>query len=248
MRLAAAALGLCLLVPRAAFAAEEEAAAEWEDPDVILSSDAWFIRLDVGGGYLRANTRFHPVADDSAESKLEPYGAAVTLQLSIAARLGRDVTLGGLGRLVHSPANYEEGEWHDSPQGMYYGAIFLDHRLPAKVLRLGGAVGPGYLYSIDPTYEGFGQWGPVGSIWLGLDLPASSRVALGLTLDFTGGAMRERHELDGVQHQFDTFMMVLGLAFTLRISEPSWPKTLPTLARARARAGAPAAHLMGGGS
>lgn len=230
------------LAARPAVGAEPEAAAEEEDPDVVLSSDAWFLRLDVGGAYLRATTRYRPVADESQKSKIEPNGAAITLQLAAAARLGRDVTLGGLARLVHAPANYYYGEWHDTPQGLYYGAIFLDHRLPAKVLRLGGAVGAGHLYTVDPDQESFGQWGPVGSVWLGLDLPTSSRVALGLTADLTGAAMRENHSFDGAQHQFDTFMLVLGLAVTIRVSEPSLlPKSMPTLAK---RPG----HLMGGGS
>lgn len=227
-----------------AHAAEPQPPPLEEDPDVVLSSDSWFLRLDVGGAYLRTTTRYHPTADEEAKSTLEPSGAAITLQLAAAARLGRDVTLGGLGRLVHAPANYVDGEWHDTPQGLYYGALFIDHRLPAKVLRLGGAVGPGVLYSFDRDEEGMSQWGPVGSIWLGLDLPTSSRVAVGLTADLTGAAMREHHSYDGANHQFDTFMLVLGLAFTIRISEPSLlPRSLPTLARGQARD-----HLIGGGS
>lgn len=219
-----------------------------EDPDVVLSSDSWFIRLDVGGAYLRATTRYNPVSDDSDRDQLEPMGAAITLQLAVAARLGRDVTLGGLGRLVHAPANYYRGEWHDTPQGLYYAELFIDHRLPAKVLRLGGGVGPGVLYTVDPTQESFAQWGPVGSVWLGLDLPTSSRTALGLTADFTGAAMRDRHSFDGSQHQFDTFMLVLGIAVTIRVSEPSlWPRSLPSLARGGVRPSA-RAHLIGGGS
>lgn len=209
---------------------------------MVLSSDAWYLRLDVGGAYLRATTRYHPTADEDAKSKLEPSGPAITLQLAAAARLGRDVTLGGLGRLVHAPANYFDGEWHDTPQGLYYGALFIDHRLPAKVLRLGGAVGPGVLYGFDRDESGMTGWGPVGSVWLGLDLPTSSRVAVGLTADLTGAAMRERHTYDGARHQFDTFMLVLGLAFTIRVSEPSLlPRSLPSLAQAPD-------HLMGGGS
>jgi len=235
-----AALTGALALSAAPALASEPVATE-DEADVVLSSDSWYLRLDVGGAYLRTTTRFHPVADDSQDDKLEPQGAALTLQLAAAARLGRDVTLGGLGRMVHSPANRWDGEWRDTPQGLYYGALFLDHRLPARVLRLGGAVGPGVLYSFDPAGEGFSQWGPVGSVWLGLDLPSSKRVALGLTADLTGAAMREHHSLDGAQHQFDTFMLVLGLAFTLRISEPSFPKSMPALARSPG-------HLMGGGS
>lgn len=231
-----AALALFWLQPARA----AEPAPPAEDPDVILSSDSWFPRLDVGTAYVRASTRYHPTSDDSQTSKLEPEGAAATLALAVAARLGRDVTLGGLARLVHAPANHYEGEWHDTPQGLYYGALFIDHRLPARVLRLGGGIGPGHVYTVDPEESGFGQWGPVGSVWLGLDLPTSSRVALGLTADFTGAAIRERHSLDGRGHQFDTFLLVLGLGFTLRISEPSWPKSMPSLARGP--------HLMGGGS
>ncbi|MBK7581385.1 MAG: hypothetical protein IPI67_14375 [Myxococcales bacterium] len=224
-------------------AAAADAVPVEEDADAILSTDSWFLRLDVGAAYLRTTTRFHPVADDSQKSQFEPNGVALTLQLAIAARLGRDVTLGGLGRLVHSPANNYEGTWHDTPQGLYYGALFIDHRLPARVLRLGGGIGPGHLYSVDPAQQGFGQWGPVGTIWLGLDLPSSSRVALGLTADVTGAAMRQTHELAGAAHQFDTFMLVMGLSFTIRISEPSWPKSMPSLAMTR-----PPAHPSGGGS
>ncbi len=233
--------------PRPAPATSEEGPEE-EDPDLVLSSDSWFLRLDVGAAYLRATTRYNPVSDDSDRDQLEPMGAAITLQLAAAARLGRDVTLGGLGRIVHSPANYYRGEWHDTPQGLYYAEVFIDHRLPAKVLRLGGGVGPGVLYTVDPTQESFAQWGPVGSVWLGLDLPASSRTALGLTADLTGAAMRDRHSFDGSQHQFDTFMLVLGIAVTIRVSEPSlWPRSLPTLAR-RSDRGPARVHLIGGGS
>ncbi len=231
-----------LIWPAGARGAEPEAPPEEEDADEVLSSDSWFLRLDVGVAYLRANTRYFPVADDSEKGKLEPEGAAVTLELAVAARLGRDVTLGGLGRIAHAPSNYYDGEWNDTPQGLYYAAAFIDHRLPAKVLRLGGAVGPGVLYTIDPSRDSFSQLGPVGSVWLGVDLPTSSRTALGLVADFTGAAMRDRHSFDGRQHQFDTFMLVLGLAFTIRVSEPRLiPRSLPTLAR-----GGP--HLMGGGS
>lgn len=227
--------------PSLAHGAEAEAPPEEEDPDVVLSNDSWFIRLDVGLAYLRANTRYFPVADESEKGKFEPEGTAITLQMAIAARLGRDVTLGGLGRIAHAPANHYDGEWNDTPQGLYYAAAFIDHRLPAKVLRLGGAVGPGVLYTLDPARDSFTQLGPVGSVWLGVDLPTSSRTALGIVADFTGAAMRDRHSFDGRQHQFDTFMLVLGLAFTIRVSEPRLiPRSLPSLARRPT-------HLMGGG-
>ena len=86
--------------PSLAHGAEAEAPPEEEDPDVVLSNDSWFIRLDVGLAYLRANTRYFPVADESEKGKFEPEGTAITLQMAIAARLGRDVTLGGLGRIA----------------------------------------------------------------------------------------------------------------------------------------------------
>ena len=220
-----------MLAARAQAADPAPSAEQEEDPEVVLSTDSWFIRLDLGAAYARAETRYQPSGGGGNEQKLAVSGAAATLQMAIAARLGRDVTLGGLGRLVHAPASSREGSWSDSPQGMYYGELFIDHRLPANVLRLGGGVGPGYIYSVDPVGQSFGSVGPVATAWLGLDLPSSARVAWGLTADVTGAAMRARHAVAGVQSEMKTFMLVIGLAVTLRISEPSWPTGLPSLAR-----------------
>ena len=202
-----------------------------EDPDVILSSDGWLLRLDLGAAFTRTETRIEPSAGSGGAYTADATGAAATVQLAMAARLGRDVTLGGLGRLVHAPATRRDDAWDNNPQGMYYAELFIDHRLPARALRLGGGVGPGYIYTVDPPGDGFGAVGPVGSLWLGLDLPSSPRVAWGLTADFTGGAMKTTHSVAGEPSDMRTFMMVIGLAVTLRISEPSLPKALPNLAQ-----------------
>jgi hypothetical protein len=146
------------------------------------------------------------------------------------------VTLGGLGRLVHSPLTRWDGAWQNKAQGVYYGEVFIDHRLPGTVLRLGGGIGPGWVYTLGPEQEGYGGVGPVGSVWLGMDFPTSERVALGIALDATGAAIRNSHDVAGTRNDFDTFFMVIGLSVSLRISEPSWPKNLPSLARTRSAA------------
>lgn len=230
MRLLVGLAASCALLAFAGSAQAEDAVAA-EDPEVILSSDAWFLRFDIGAAYTRAVTRYRPSSGGSAERPLESWAFAGALELAVGARLGRDVTLGALGNLTHAPVTQWEGEWHSRSQGMYYAAMFLDHRLPAKVLRLGGAVGPGRVYAPGPEPVDVSGWGPVGSIWLGLDVPNSSRVALGLTADVTGAAARDHVTLGGIAHDANLFLLSVGLSMTLRISEPSWPKTFPKIAR-----------------
>jgi hypothetical protein len=201
-----------------------------EDHFVQLSEDTWFLRLEAGGAYLRSVTRYRRAGSDEPRDRLEVSSFGPTIELAIAARLGRDVTLGGLGSIAHSPAVRDSDGWHGTSQGLYYAALYIDHRLPARILHLGGGIGPGYLYTVGPELEDFGGLGPVGTLWLGLDLPSSKRVALGITGDFTAGAMQDTHGLDDGRNDFDVFMFAIGLAFTIRISEPSFPTSMPKLA------------------
>jgi hypothetical protein len=210
---------------------EEELAEQDEDPDFVLSYDGWFVRMDAGVAYLRALSEFDPPDSAGPDTEMEAIGFGPSLQLAIAARLGRDVTLGGLGGTVHAPATRQNGQWKGNGQGMYFAAAFIDHRLPAKILRLGGGAGGGYFYTVGPNEERVNGVGPVGALWLGIDSPTSARVAIGVVFDMTAGAMRDTRNLSGVATQFDTFMLALGVSFTLRISEPSWPKSFPRLAR-----------------
>lgn len=226
----AAVLALIVLVPHATHA-EEAASQPVEDPDLILSEDSWYLRLDAGFAYTREQATFHPTRDSSQKTSLDVSGLGPSIQLAIGARLGSDVTLGGLGRLVHSPVTQWEDGWQSKSQGIYYGEVFIDHRLPETVLRLGGGIGPGYLYTLGPEREGYGGIGPVATIWLGIDAPTSARVATGVTLDVTGAAIRQSHDVGGLRNDFSTFMLVVGISFSLRVSEPSWPKGMPTLAR-----------------
>ena len=221
-----------LALAHPAFAQEEEELSPEEDPDVVLSYDSWFLRLDVGVGYMRALTNYEPDGGGGEEQELELVSAAPMLELAVAGRLGRDVTLGGLGSLAHAPVTQHDGSWQSDSQGLYYAALFIDHRLPAKVLHIGAGVGPGYVYTFGPEEKHFGNLGPVGTAWLGVDLATSSRVAIGLVADFTGAAITDTHSIAGVRHHVSTFMMVLGLSFTIRISEPSFPDALPSVASA----------------
>lgn len=227
-------IGIATLVlwstPAWAESAPATAPEEEEDLQVVLSTDGWYLRLDVGGAYTRTTTRFHPSGDDSAKEKLELEGWAPTLALSAGGRLGSDVVLGGLFRVIHVPRATSTAEGVEGRAGTYFGELFLDHRLPARILHLGGGIGPGYVYSIGPANESFGAWGPVASVWLGLDAPTGKRVALGLVADFTGAAIRETHVVRGTTNEFQTFMLAMGLAITLRISEPSLPRSLPSIA------------------
>ena len=215
----------------AAEAAEGETSTD-DDPNIVLSYDGWFLRADVGLAYTHTVTRHHPVGDDSDKRTLEADGLGPTLDLAVAARLGRDVTLGGLGQLVHSPATLREDDAEARAQGLYYAAVFVDHRLPWSIVHLGGGAGGGYIYASGPDDESIGGLGPVGTLWLGLDFPSSSRVALGVVFDVVGAAMKDEQSIDGGgRHEFDTFLLVIGASFTLRISEPSWPDSFPPLAR-----------------
>jgi hypothetical protein len=231
-RASAYGLGLSLLLsPRLAPAAETEANEPGEDPDVVLSEDTWYVRLDLSLAYTRSEQQFHPTRDDTQKSTLTVAGLGPAVQLGAGLRLGTDVTLGALGRVVHSPVTRWEGSWESKAQGMYYGELFIDHRLPDTVMRLGAGIGPGWVYTLGPAQEGYGGLGPVATLWFGLDLPTSSRVAVGLGLDATGSAINNSHSLGGESTDFSTFMLVVGLSCTLRISEPSWPKNMPALAR-----------------
>jgi hypothetical protein len=221
-----------LALARSAFAAEPTEEEIEAEQFAQLSEDTWFIRLEAGGAYVRALTQYRRSGADVAQQKHEVMSFAPTVELAIAARLGRDVTLGVLGSIAHAPAVRDSDGWHGKSQGMYYAAAYIDHRLPARVLHLGGGIGPGYLYTTGPELEDFGGIGPVGTVWFGLDLPSSKRVALGLTADVAAGAISHTHALDDGRNDFDVFMLVVGLAFTIRISEPSWPSSLPSLARA----------------
>ncbi len=216
---------------------EEEESAEDIAADQALSYDSWYIRADAGLAYVRADTAYHPVSDDSQKRRLIADGMGVSLRLGVGIRPAVDVTLGVLGGLTHVPLTRLDGQFSGEGEGLYYAMAYVDHRLPAKILRIGGGAGLGQIYTFGPEEEDFSGLGPVGGLWLALDVPSSRRVAVGIVAELTGSALRNTHSAFGEEHDFNTFMLVAGLSFTLRISEPSLPKSMPTFAGSPAATG-----------
>ncbi|MEZ4225711.1 MAG: hypothetical protein R3B13_32465 [Polyangiaceae bacterium] len=208
----------------------EEELAEERAADEALSIDSWYIRGDASLAYVNAATEYHPTADDSQKKRLVADGMGLGLHLGVGLRPVTDVTLGLLGSITHVPLTRLDGQFSGKGQGLYYGQAYIDHRLPVKVLRIGAGAGLGQIYTFGPEEEGYAGLGPVGSIWLAIDLPTSRHVALGVVAEFTGSAIRDTHDLQGEEHEFNTFMLVASIGFSLRISEPSLPKSMPSLA------------------
>ncbi len=226
---AAAAL-LAAIEAHAAKPEEEELSAEDIAADQALSYDVWYIRADVGLAYVRAETKYHPQSDDSQKKSLIADGMGLSLRLGVGVRPATDVTLGILGAITHVPVTRLDGQFNGEGEGLYYAMAYVDHRLPAKILRIGGGAGIGQVYTFGPEEEDFSGVGPVGGLWLAIDAPSSRRVALGIALEVTGAALRDTHSVFGETHDFNTFMLVAGLHFTMRISEPSLPKSMPSFA------------------
>ncbi len=211
---------------------DEELSAEDIAADQALSYDVWYIRADVGLAYVRAETSYHPQSDDSNKKSLIADGMGLSLRLGVGVRPATDVTLGILGAITHVPITRLDGQFSGEGEGLYYAMAYVDHRLPAKILRIGGGAGIGQIYTFGPDEENFSGIGPVGGLWLAIDAPSSRRVALGIALEVTGAALRDTHSVFGQDHDFNTFMLVAGLHFTMRISEPSLPKSMPSFAGA----------------
>jgi hypothetical protein len=225
---------VCWTVAGKATAAEPDPAepsAEDIAADQALSYDTWYIRADAGLAYVRTATQYHPVSDDSQKRRLVADGMGLSLRLGVGLRPAVDVTLGILGGITHVPLTRLDGQFSGEGQGLYYAMAYVDHRLPAKILRVGGGAGLGQVYTFGPEEENFSGLGPVGGLWLALDVPSSRRVALGIVAEVTGSALRDTHHAFGEDHDFNTFLLVAGLSFSMRISEPSLPKSMPTFAR-----------------
>ncbi len=214
---------------------EEETLEEIEIEEASPFKDAFHLRMSAGAAYARAFTRYEPTQGSTGRESLEASSPALSLEAGVGARVGRDVSLGLTGGVVHGPLTRLEGSWRDDSQGEYYGLFFIDHHFPhQRVIHLGAAIGAGYVHSLGPSQEGYGGFGPAGQAFFGFDLRMAKTVRFGVLGTLTVTSIRQSHSISGPDYDFDTFFVALGAAFTVRVSDFKFPTSLPTLARAPA--------------